>query len=117
MLSKEEMPIPTANKVNQFNYIIMSKICELLQVKPQSGNKVSHSNRKTRRRFLPNLKQISFHSKALGINLKLSIATSTLRTINKYGDIDNFLLNFRFNKLSSTGQSLRLQIKKKLTTA
>ena len=92
----------------------MSKICQILSVKPQSGNTVSHSNRKNRRRFLPNLKQMSFPSKALGVSVKLSVATSTLRTINKYGDIDNFLLNFRFNKLSTAAQVLRLKIKRKL---
>lgn len=78
-----------------------------------SGNKVSHSNRKTRRRFLPNLKSISLFSEALGSNLNLRIATSTLRTINKYGNIDNFLVSYRFNKLSEKAQSIRLKIKKK----
>ncbi len=79
-----------------------------------SGNKVSHSNRKTRRRFLPNLKNISFKSDALGVNLNLKIATSTLRTINKYGNIDNFLVNYKFNKLSDSAKKLRIKIKRKL---
>ena len=79
-----------------------------------SGNKVSHSNRKTRRRFLPNLKSISFFSETLGAKISLRIATSTLRTINKYGNIENFLLNYRFNKLSEKGQNLRSKIKNKL---
>jgi len=92
----------------------MSRICELLSVKPMSGNQVSHSNRKTRRRFLPNLKTIGFFSETLGANLKLKVATSTLRTINKYGNIDSFLVNFRFNKLSDIGKKLRVKIKKKL---
>ena len=91
----------------------MSKKCELLNISPMSGNKVSHSNRKTRRRFLPNLKKISLFSDILGVNLNIRIATSTLRTINKYGNIDNFLTNFRFNKLSPRGQALRLKIKAK----
>lgn len=92
----------------------MSKKCELLQIGAMSGNKVSHSNRKSRRRFLPNLKSIAFFSDSLGINLKLKVATSTLRTINKYGNIDNFLLNYRFNKLSQEAQTLRIKIKNKL---
>ncbi len=79
-----------------------------------SGNKVSHSNRKTRRRFLPNLRNISFKSDALGVNLNLKIATSTLRTINKYGNIDNFLINYKFNKLSDLAKKLRIKIKRKL---
>jgi large subunit ribosomal protein L28 len=91
----------------------MSKKCDLLNVSPMSGNKVSHSNRKTRRRFLPNLKNISLFSDSLGVNVKLKVATSTLRTINKYGNIDNFLTQFNFNKLSVKAQSLRLKIKAK----
>jgi len=92
----------------------MSKKCELLNVAPMSGNKVSHSNRKTRRRFLPNLKSISFFSEILGVNLNLKVATSTLRTINKYGNIDNFLTKYRFHKLSDEAQLMRIKIKRKL---
>jgi large subunit ribosomal protein L28 len=79
-----------------------------------SGNKVSHSNRKTRRRFLPNLKELSFRSDTLGVDLKLKIATSTLRTINKFGNLDSFLVNYSYAKLTAKGQKLRTQIKKKL---
>jgi large subunit ribosomal protein L28 len=92
----------------------MSKKCNLTGVGVMSGNKVSHSNRKTRRRFLPNLRNISFKSDALGVNLNLKIATSTLRTINKYGNIDNFLINYKFNKLSDLAKKLRIKIKRKL---
>ncbi len=92
----------------------MSKKCDLLNVGVATGNKVSHSNQKTRRRFLPNLKQISLKSDVLGVNLNLKIASSTLRTVNKYGNIDSFLVNFRFAKLSAIAQKLRKQIKKKL---
>jgi large subunit ribosomal protein L28 len=92
----------------------MSRRCELLAVGVMSGNKVSHSNRKTRRRFLPNLKAVSFQSDALGSDLVLKVAASTLRTINKYGNIDNFLVNYRFAKLTESAQKLRRQIKKKL---
>lgn len=92
----------------------MSRRCELLAVGVMSGNKVSHSNRKTRRRFLPNLKEISFKSDALGADLNLKIAASTLRTINKYGSIDNFLVNYSYAKLTDSAKKLRVQIKKKL---
>jgi large subunit ribosomal protein L28 len=92
----------------------MSRRCDLLSVGVMVGNKVSHSNRKTRRRFLPNLKTISFKSDTLGSELTLKVATSTLRTINKYGNIDNFLVNYRSNKLSESAQKLRRQIKRKL---
>ncbi len=92
----------------------MSRKCELLSVGVMSGNKVSHSNRKTRRRFLPNLKEVSLKSEVLGGDVKLKIAASTLRTINKYGNIDNFLVNCRNAKLTESAQKLRRQIKKKL---
>ena len=72
----------------------MSKKCNVLGVSVSSGNNVSHSNRKTKRRFCPNLKNVTFKSDVLGVNITLKVATSTLRTINKYGNIDNFLMNF-----------------------
>lgn len=92
----------------------MSRKCDLLAVGVMSGNKVSHSNRKTRRRFLPNVQSLSFKSNALGAELNLKVAASTLRTINKYGSIDNFLVNCRYAKLSDQGKKLRTKIKKKL---
>ena len=95
----------------------MSRRCELLAVGVMTGNKVSHSNRKTRRRFLPNLKNISFKSEALGCDLNLKIAASTLRTVNKYGSIDNFLVNYRSAKLTESAQKLRVKIKRKLTAS
>ena len=92
----------------------MSKKCDLLGIGPVSGNNVSHSNRKTKRRFLPNLKEVSLKSDALGVNLNLKIAATTIRTINKYGNIDNFLVNYRHAKLAAKGQSLRIKVKRKL---
>ena len=68
----------------------------------------------TRRRFLPNLRELSFKSETLGVDINLRVSTSTLRTINKYGNIDNFLVNYRFNKMSELAQKFRLKIKKKL---
>ena len=92
----------------------MSRKCELLGVGVMSGNKVSHSNRKTRRRFLPNLKTLSFKSDTLGTDLNLKITAATLRTVNKYGNIDSFLINCRYSKLTDSAKKLRTQIKKKL---
>lgn len=79
-----------------------------------SGNNVSHSNLKTRRRFLPNLNNVSLVSDVLGVNINLKIASSTLRTINKYGNLDIFLINYRFNKLTPLAQKIRRKIKKKI---
>jgi large subunit ribosomal protein L28 len=79
-----------------------------------SGNNVSHSKRRTKRKFLPNLCNSSFASEALGIKINLKVAAKTLRTINKYGSIDNFLVNYRFAKLSDQGKKLRNSITKSL---
>lgn len=92
----------------------MSRKCDLLAVKPMSGNKVSHSNRKTRRRFLPNLRTVSFKSDALGVSISFNVAASTIRTINKYGTIDSFLINYRYAKLTDSALKLRQKIKNKL---
>jgi len=92
----------------------MTRKCDILNVKPMSGNKVSHSNRKSRRRFLPNLRELSFKSETLGVDINLKVSASTLRTINKFGNIDNFLVNYRFNKMSDLAKKLRTKIKKKL---
>ena len=92
----------------------MTKQCELVSaIKPMSGNNVSHSNRRTKRVFLPNLKLINLHSDLLGIDIKLRVATKTLRTINKYGSLDAFLLGFGYNKLSEQGRKLRTRLLKK----
>ncbi len=92
----------------------MSRKCDLLSVGVMSGNKVSHSNRKTRRKFLPNLQSLSFRSDALGVDLNLKVAASTLRTINKFGNIDSFLVNYRFAKLSDEAKKLRNKVKQRL---
>jgi large subunit ribosomal protein L28 len=93
----------------------MSRKCDLLAVGGMTGHKISHSNRKTKRKFLPNLKEVSFKSEALGSSLKLRVAASTLRTVNKYGNIDNFLVNYRYAGLTEMARKLRIKIKKKLT--
>jgi large subunit ribosomal protein L28 len=92
----------------------MSKKCDLLGVGVMVGNNVSHSNRKTRRRFLPNLKTVSLKSDTLGVDVTLRVTAATLRTVNKHGNIDSFLINTRFAKLTDLAKSLRTQIKKKL---
>lgn len=92
----------------------MARRCELLGIGVMSGNQISHSNRKTRRRFLPNLRQVAFKSDVLGGEVSLRVAAATLRTVNKYGNIDNFLVNCRFAHLTDEAKKLRTKIKKKL---
>ena len=75
----------------------MTRKCDLTGKLVITGNNVSHANNKTKRRFIPNLQNVSLYSDKLGKKLKFRIATSTLRTIEKNGGIDTFLLN-AFNK-------------------
>jgi len=70
----------------------MSKICDLTGKGVVAGNNIAHSNTKTKRRFRPNLQNVTLLSEALGRKLSLRIATSTLRTVQKRGGLDAFLL-------------------------
>ncbi len=92
----------------------MAKRCDLTGVGVMTGNNVSKSKRRTRRDFLPNLKETTLRSDALGANIALKIAAGTLRTINKYGSLDSFIINYRFCKLTDTAKKLRHKIEKAL---
>ncbi|WP_116124912.1 50S ribosomal protein L28 [Lewinella sp. IMCC34183] len=63
----------------------MSKVCKLTGKKPISGNNVSHSNRKTKRRFVPNIQKKRFFVPELDKFVTLRVSTSAMRTINKLG--------------------------------
>ncbi len=71
----------------------MARRCSLTGKGVQAGNNVSHANNKTRRRFLPNIQERRLYSEALGRSVRLRIATNTLRTIEKRGGLDAFLLS------------------------
>ena len=88
----------------------MSMKCELTGKMPQSGNNVSHAKNRTKRRFLPNLQNISFLSEKLGKKIQLKVAASTIRTVEKKGGLDEFLINTSNTKLASEA----LKIKKLL---
>ena len=77
----------------------MSMKCKLTGKMYQSGNNVSHAKNRTKRRFLPNLQNISFLSEKLGKAIQLRVATSTIRTVEKKGGLDEFLLNTSNTKL------------------
>ena len=93
----------------------MSRRCELTDRGPATGNNVSHSNRKTRRRFLPNLQACTLESAALGRTLRMRISTRTLRTITKHGGIDAWLLKANDAELSEEGLRLKKQIRRALS--
>ena len=85
----------------------MSSKCELTGKKYLSGNNVSHAKNRTKRRFLPNLQNISFLSDKLGKKIQLKVATSTIRTVEKKGGLDEYLINTSNTKLASTGLKLK----------
>ena len=68
----------------------MSRRCELTGKGPMSGNNVSHANNKTRRRFLPNLNDVSLQSEVLGRAIKFRISAAALRTVDHRGGLDAF---------------------------
>ena len=68
----------------------MTKKCELTGVLPLKGHNVSHANNKTKRRFLPNLKKISFKSDILKRNIRLNVSNAALRTVDFKGGLDKF---------------------------
>ena len=85
----------------------MSNKCELTGKKYLSGNNVSHAKNRTKRRFLPNLQNISFLSDKLGKKVQLKVAASTIRTVEKKGGLDEYLINTSNTKLAPTGLKLK----------
>jgi large subunit ribosomal protein L28 len=77
----------------------MTRRCEITGKGPLVGNKVSHANNKTKRRFLPNLQEASFFSDGLKKNISVTSSTSGIRTIEHKGGIDSFLLGTPVSKL------------------
>src|SRR3546814_7203357 len=78
----------------------MSRRCELTGKGVQSGNNVSHANNKTRRRFLPNLCQVTLISDALGQRFRLRVTAHALRSVEHRGGLDAFLLKADEKELS-----------------
>lgn len=95
----------------------MPRSCELTGLGILTGNKVSHSKRKTRRKFLPNLQQITLFSEALGQSFRLKIAIRTLRTVDFKGGLDGFLLSSQPRKLTPSARVLRSKIQNALDKA
>src|SRR5713101_8514509 len=91
----------------------MSRRCDLTGKGPQVGNKVSHSNRKTKRRFLPNLLNVTMISDALGRSVKLRVSAHAFKTVDHRGGLDAFLIKAKDDELSTRALELKRQIKKK----
>ena len=77
-----------------------------------TGNNVSHANNKTRRRFLPNLNEVTLQSETLGRGVKLRISAAALRTVDHRGGLDAFLAKAKDNELSSNALKVKKEISK-----
>jgi large subunit ribosomal protein L28 len=91
----------------------MSRACELTGKAVMSGNNVSHANNKTRRRFLPNLCDVTLISETLGRNVRLRVSANALRSVEHRGGLDAFLLKADGKELSQRARLLKRQIAKK----
>jgi large subunit ribosomal protein L28 len=92
----------------------MSRRCELTGKAVLGGHRVSHSNRKTKRKFLPNLCNVTLQSESLGRTVRFRISTNALRTVEHRGGLDAFLMKARDAELSAGARALKREIEKKL---
>jgi large subunit ribosomal protein L28 len=95
----------------------MSRRCELTGKGVMVGHKVSHSNHKTKRRFLPNLLNVTLISDSLGRSFKLRVSANALRTVDHRGGLDAFLLRAKDDELSPRVRDLKREIRKKQVAA
>ena len=91
----------------------MSRRCELTGVGPMTGHRVSHSNIKSKRRFLPALSPATVRSDALNQTFRLRITNAALRTLDFRGGLDPFLLKASDETLSPRAQKIKRQLKAK----
>ena len=90
----------------------MSRKCELTGKKAMSGNNVSHAKNRTKRKFLPNLNNVTLTSEMLGRDFQLKVSAAALRTINKVGGLDIFLKKSAGDNLSSNALKIKKDIEK-----
>ena len=95
----------------------MARRCELTGKGVMSGNNVSHANNKSRRRFLPNLKEVSLMSEALDRSVRLRITAYALRSVEHRGGLDAFLVKASDDELSPKAALLRKEVMAKLAEA
>ena len=107
---------PVVKQTNEIG-VPMSRVCELTGKGVQTGNNVSHANNRTKRRFLPNLCQVTLISDSLGQRFRLRVSAAALRSVEHRGGLDAFLLKSDENDLSMRARLLRRQIAKKTAEA
>lgn len=90
----------------------MSRVCELTGKGVMTGNNVSHANNKTRRRFLPNLNEVTLISDVLGQSFRLRVSAAALRTVDHRGGLDAFLAKAKDDELSLNVQKIKKDIAK-----
>ena len=95
----------------------MSRRCELTGKGPMSGNNVSHAKNRTRRRFLPNLNDVTLQSDTLGRSFKFRISAAALRTVDHRGGLDAFMAKAKDTELSDAALKLKKEISKAQTAA
>ena len=88
----------------------MSKRCELTGKSPLKGHRVSHANNKAKRKFYPNLKNVTFKSDVLKRNVKLKVSNSALRSVDYNGGLDFYLKKVKSFKLSKKAKKLKNKI-------
>jgi large subunit ribosomal protein L28 len=91
----------------------MSRRCELTGKGVLTGHKVSHSNRKTKRRFLPNLCNVTLQSDTLGQSVRLRISANAIKTVDHRGGLDAFLAKAKEEELSPRALDIKRRIAKK----
>jgi large subunit ribosomal protein L28 len=95
----------------------MARRCELTGKSRQIGHRVSHSNRKTKRRFLPNLLNVTLISEALGTSVRLRISANALKSVDHRGGLDAFLMAAKDANLSPRALELKRRVVKKRASA
>ena len=90
----------------------MSKVCEISGKKPMSGNNVSHANNRTKRRFIPNLQNVRLYSGTLQKYINLNITIRTMKTVEKNGGLDSYLIKTSNKNLADTAIKIKKQILK-----
>lgn len=95
----------------------MSRRCEFTSKGPMSGNNVSHAKNRTRRRFLPNLNDVTLISETLGRSFKFRISAAALRTVDHRGGLDAFMAKAKDAELSDAALKLKKEIAKATAAA
>ena len=95
----------------------MSRRCELTGKGPMTGNNVSHANNKTKRRFLPNLNDVTLQSETLGRGIKMRISAYALRSVDHRGGLDKFLAKAKDEDLSPRVLKVKKEIAKAAAAA